>query len=117
MWFKTRVGLCHVAEASEILVTTNDIKPKRWWISVRNTYQQEAAFKSFLGNGTFKNTFTYLAMFSDSPTVGDAIAECMGLIEASLRAKDEVCDLSQSGDVPAWKGSWNHIAWPSRGRG
>ena len=55
-----------------------------------------------------------LAQFIDSPTVGATIAKCMEQIEAAIRTKAELCDLSQSGDAEAWENGWTQIQWPNK---
>jgi hypothetical protein len=114
IWFKTRVGLVSISEPTEILVHKNT-KESNWSIFARLKVGPEMTMRNVLGTrkGTMGNPSSYLAIFSDGPGVGEAIAECMARIEVAIRTKAEFCDLSQSGDPQAWGKAWQQIQWPS----
>ena len=112
MWFKTRVGFVSVREPSEILVAKHT-KEGIWSVFASLKAGPEMTLKNFLGvRSTISNPSVFLAVFSDSPIVSEAIADCMARIEISIRTKAELCDLSQVGDSKAWAKNWQQIQWP-----
>jgi hypothetical protein len=111
MWFKTRVGFATVTSPMEIIVYkgAND---RTWCIYARLKNLPEVKMKSFLrGQASVNNPTVVLAYFSDGPRGGKAISDCMAQIEDSIRTKAELCDLSESGDAPAWPKGWHQIQW------
>lgn len=111
MWFKTRIGFVSVREPSEILVAKNT-KECTWSIFASLKAGPEMTLKNILGTrSTISNPSVFLALFSDSPAVSEAIAECMARIEISIRTKAELCDLSEVGDSKAWAKGWQQIQW------
>ena len=111
MWFKTRVGFVKLAEPSEILAAKSK-KGDTWFIYAHHTASPKIAFKSLLRRSSVSSPTMHLAQFTDSPTVSQGIAECMARIEAAVRTKADICDLSQSGDAQAWPPAWTQIQWP-----
>ena len=113
MWFRTRVGLVGVIEPVEIMAAqTTGAQGKYWYVFARLKAQQEGSIKALMGGGTFTNPVSSLAMFSDGPGVGRAVADCLALVERSIVAGSAVCDLSLAGDAAAWGEKWNQIEWP-----
>ena len=114
MWFKTRVGLISIQEPTEILIgKSTDSGPQRWWIYARLKAQQEGNAKGILGQATFTNPISYLAMFMGGDSCQQAISGCMAQIEASIQAGAKVCDLSEVGDAQAWSQNWRQVQWQS----
>lgn len=111
MWFKTRVGLASIADPVEILVAKIGKPIPYWYIYARSKTSQEATGVSLFGRWRFSNPVTYLAMFAESDSASKDLAKCMSLIETSIRAKADLCDLSEAGDAAVWPANWNHIQW------
>ena len=113
MWIKTRVGLISITEPTEILVHQHS-KDCRWSVYARPKVVPEMGMTNVLGirKRTVMNPSSHLAIFSDRPGVSEAIGECMAKIEGAIRAKVDLCDLSQSGDAEAWGKAWQQIQWP-----
>jgi hypothetical protein len=114
MWFKTPVSLVSITEPSEILLAQS-AKGDMWFIYARFKAVPEVTMKNplWMSRGSLSNPSSYLALFNDGPDVSLAIAECMTHIEASIRAKADLCDLSQFGNPQAWGKAWKQIKWPS----
>jgi hypothetical protein len=113
MWFKTRVGICSLADPSEILAAKGK-KGDIWFIYAHHKAGPQMTMRGIFGrSASLSSPATHLAQFTDSPTVSVAIAECMARIEAAIRTKADLCDLSQSGDAQAWGKAWTQIQWPS----
>jgi hypothetical protein len=115
MWFKTRVSLVSITAPTEILVHQNP-KDGRWSIYTRLKAGPEIQSSSFLKSRkrTVTNPSCYLAIFSDHPSVSEAIGECMAKIETAIRTKADICDLSESGDAQAWTKAWRQVQWPKQ---
>ena len=113
MWFKTRIGICCLTDSSEILVGKNQ-KREIWFIYARRNAFATLTSMFWFGKNSERPAALVLAQFTDSPTVSAAIADCMAQIEAAIRTKAELCDLSQSGDARAWGSGWTQIQWPNK---
>ena len=115
MWFKTRVGFVSITAPTEILVHQH---PKYGSWSIYSKLKAGLAMerRGFLKcrKRTTTNLTSHLAIFSDRPGVSEAIGECMVKIEAAIRAKADICDLSESGDTQAWDKAWQQIQWPKQ---
>jgi len=112
MWVKTRVGFVSITGPMEILVHQHP-KDGRWSIYTCLKAGQEAERRGFLKSSErTTNSTSHLAVFSDRPGVSEAIGECMVKIEAAIRAKADICDLSESGDALGWDKAWQQIQWP-----
>jgi hypothetical protein len=112
MWFKTRVGICSVTDPSEILVSKGN-KSDIWFIWASHKVCPKMSMRGLFGrSASISSPATHLAMFTNNSTVNEAIAECMAKLEAAIRAKSDICDLSQSGDAQAWGKAWTQIQWP-----
>jgi hypothetical protein len=113
MWFKTRIGICSLTDSSEILVGKNQ-KRNIWFIYGRRNAFAPFTAMFWFGKNSERPAAFVLAQFTDSPTVGIAIAKCMEQIEAAIKTKIEICDSSQSGDAQAWENGWTQIQWPNK---
>jgi hypothetical protein len=114
MWFKTRVGICSLADPSEIRAQKSK-KGDFWFIYAQHKAVPQMTVRSLFGrSASLSSPAIHLAVFTDSPTVSGAIAECMARIEDAIRTKADLCDLSQSGDAQAWTKTCTQIQWRSK---
>jgi hypothetical protein len=103
MWFKTRRGLIRF-DGNATYLSAKFGDGKYVGIAIYGERAKDVIRKRswFTRDRKGWNFTDYLVCWLDSPTIARDIAKCYERIEASIRANEPICDLSDLGCNEAW---------------
>lgn len=112
MWFKTRQGMVSLLEPFEIGVTkytapqhTSERPINHYSVWIQN-FTSQFHYKGFFGTASADDKrYFHVAKFQIDNSSDAAIVHCLTLIEETIAAKAQICDLGAMGDEIGWVGA------------
>jgi hypothetical protein len=103
MWFKTKIGLVRIEGTVEFFASTYGDGRFAGIFAIQRQHGKKNSKRWFRTSHRDDYDSLYVACFHNDVGVQRGITEAFSLIEAAIRNREAICDLSRVGNDEAWR--------------